>query len=144
MTNDAPFVAIPEIPSARPFTAEWNAFSTLQSQIQICGSPAAGPPILLSTGRNSPDECVRAKMVAHAAEYRWSNASRLKAWLNTGSNGQDDEFIRKCTTTGRPCGDPLSSDIYKKRPIEIHKKETGLKPKVQQEQTSLAGRKIRT
>src|SRR3954468_5082022 len=69
---------------------------------------------------------MRAKMVVDPADYRWSSAAAhcsgsedpsldiesppftipdWRQWLNTGSNGKADDFIRECTTTGRPCGD---------------------------------------
>ena len=102
---------------------------------------------------------VRAKMVAHPAEYPWSSAAAhcsgyedpwldiesppftipdWKQWLNTGSNGQADEFIRECTTTGRPCGDAdFVRRIEEKTNRDFTRKKPGPKPKVQQEQTSL-------
>jgi putative transposase len=102
---------------------------------------------------------VRAKMVANRAEYPWSSAAAhcsgyedpwldiesppftIPDWrqrLNTGSNGQADEFLRECTTTGRPCGDSaFVLRIEEKSNRDFTRKKPGPKANLQQEQTSL-------
>jgi putative transposase len=89
---------------------------------------------------------MRAKMVADPADYPWSSAAAhcsgyedpwldiesppftIPDWrqrLNTGSNGQADEFLRECTTTGRPCGDSaFVLRIEEKTNRDFTKKET--------------------
>jgi hypothetical protein len=66
-----------------------------------------------------------------------SNRHR-RQWLNNGSNGQADDFIRECTTMGPPCGDSaMVRQIEEKTNRDFTRKKAGPKPKVQQDQASL-------
>ena len=101
---------------------------------------------------------VRAGMVEHASDYRWSSAvahcsggkdpwldvepppfsiEGWAAWLDGNGDAEADQLIRDCTATGRPCGD----DAFVKQ-IELAvnrdftRRKPGPKPKATAEEAA--------
>ena len=114
---------------------------------------------LLNAVRYVEQNPLRAWMVAHADDYRWSSAPahctgsedpfldveatpfaipNWKAWLNAGMDMEADQFIRECTATGRPCGD---EEFVKRMELENNRdftrKKPGPKPKAKDEEPML-------
>ena len=109
---------------------------------------------------------MRAKMVADPADYPWSSAAAhcsgyedpwldvepppfiipdWRQWLNTGSNGQADKFIRECTTTGRPCGDSaFVLRIEEKTNRDFTRKNRAPNRRYSRNRHHCAGRKIQS
>lgn len=94
---------------------------------------------------------VRAHMVTHAADYRWSSAAAhcfglhdplLEAgasstvqvrdwaeWLEGEDNDAFERFLRECTRTGRPCGEEaFVKAIGKTTGHDFTRKKAGRKP----------------
>lgn len=95
---------------------------------------------------------VRARMVANAADYRWSSAAAhcyglqdplfqsnpvlavrqrdWAGWLAGSDNDESERFIRECTRTGRPCGDEaFVNSVGKATGHDFTRKKPGRKPK---------------
>ncbi len=98
-------------------------------------------------------------MVAKATDYRWSSAkhhcfgeadplvaerenvlaiSNWAAWLEGKEDRDANQFLRDCTSTGRPCG---QEDFVKQIERELHRdftrKKPGPKPKVTEEDNTI-------
>ncbi len=95
---------------------------------------------------------VRAGMVANAVDYRWSSAAAhchgqhdplltsipafakmefdWASWLEGADNDASERFLRKCTKTGRPCGDEaFVNAVGKAADRDFTRKKPGPKPK---------------
>jgi putative transposase len=100
---------------------------------------------------------MRARMVKHPADYRWSSAAAhcnggedpyveaapfaIGNWaerLGAGSDIEKDQFIRECTATGRPCGaDSFVKQIELSANRDFTRKKPGPKRKLTEEETPL-------
>jgi putative transposase len=114
-------------------------------------------PHLLNAVRYVEQNPVRAKMVAHAADYQWSSAAARcsgtedpyldveappfvigdwREWLSL-STEEGNRFLRECTATGRPCGDEaFVKTIEERANRDFTRKKPGPKPKIKSEEAA--------
>jgi len=162
MTNHVHFVAIPERPDsvhrvfhrvhgtyAKRFNLKYEFVGHLwQERPFSCVLDESHFRNAIRYVERNP---VRAGMVTHAADYRWSSAAAhchgqrdpiltstpafaelvpdWASWLEGTNNDVSERLLRECTKTGRPCGDEsFVHSIGKSAGRDFTRKKPGRKP----------------